>query len=183
MVPYKPTWNEDVLEAVERGYVKEDRIDVAVDRVLALKARVGLLPLPDGAAGTAATPSGGVAPPAIATGDLVSEDTIATENEQSLAAAVEGIVLLKNTGDVLPLGSAGSGAGEDYSVSGTVAVTGPSAKSAANLLGGWSLHWQGATTDDEVCCSLVAQRPSAADLILALPCRFVVLLTEWACAS
>ena len=190
MVPYKDHFLKDGQDAVTSGYVPEARIDVAVDRVLALKHRVGLLQpreqrngavdtrehgraaesigasgphngqievveaagRENGANGVAA-PHGGVArrrPDSAASGGQavagVSAATRAAEDEQSTSAAADGIVLLKNKRGVLPLGRAEGRSG----VQGSVAVVGPSAQSCANLVGGWSVHWQGPDDDSEV---------------------------------
>ena len=48
---------------------------------------------------------------------------------------------MKNTADVLPLAN---------SKGSVIAVVGPNAQSRKNLLGGWSVHWQGPTSDQEL---------------------------------
>lgn len=132
MVPYNAEFLQDGQAAVEQGYVAEGRIDIAVDRVLALKHRVGLL---DSAKQQAACNG---------EGDEAQEASARREEmEQSAAAAAAGVVLLKNEGGALPLDGLQGGGG-------TVAVVGPSAQSAVCLLGGWSVHWNGPDSEDEV---------------------------------
>jgi beta-glucosidase len=154
MVPYKDAFLEDALEAVEKGYIPESRIDVAVDRVLKLKHRVGLLGNARGRTNGSSAASGGkrgrdgaaAANGRAAHGGDASRET---EDAQSLAAAEAGVVLLKNRGGALPL-RAGRGEGSGPEGAGVVAVVGPSAQSAANLVGGWSVHWQGPDSEAEV---------------------------------
>lgn len=135
MVPYHQHFLEDAVESVEKGYVPVSRLDLAVVRVLALKRRLGYLPRSCAAAVIRSTP--------IAELQDVPEDVKAQERAQSLQAARDGVVLLKN-GGVLPLEAA---AGD------VVAVVGPNAQSAAHLLGAWSFHWQGPEAGTEVCAS------------------------------
>ena len=61
--------------------------------------------------------------------------------DATLQAARESITLLRNQDDVLPL-----------SPTGKVVVTGPSADSMTNQLGGWSVSWQGVFGAGHVCC-------------------------------
>jgi beta-glucosidase len=58
-----------------------------------------------------------------------------------LAAARESVTLLRNQNNALPL-----------SATGKVVVTGPSADSMTNQLGGWSVSWQGVFGAGHVCC-------------------------------
>ena len=127
-MPYNDGFLQDAVEAVERGYVPEARLDAAVDRVLALKHKVGLV-APENAPLSGAL---GADPAGLEAGR-------AAEEARSRAAAEQGIVLLKNEPGALPLPAEG-----------VVAVVGPSAKSAANLVGGWSVHWQGPDNEGEV---------------------------------
>jgi beta-glucosidase-like glycosyl hydrolase len=162
MVPFHEEFVDDGVAAVKQGYVDEARIDIAVERMLALKHRVGLLspnnpPAPSRSAAqhseaAAATCGGGTAlaergmhacgPPV--------EKTRQQEVAESEAAAVEGIVLLKNEGNVLPLTALEDGGDKGRIIS----VVGPSADCAANLVGGWSIHWLGPESEAEVrhCC-------------------------------
>src|SRR5205807_2846875 len=63
---------------------------------------------------------------------------------QSLArhAADESMTLLRNQNGTLPLGS-----------NSHVVVTGPSADSVTNTLGGWSVSWQGVFGGGQACCA------------------------------
>jgi beta-glucosidase len=164
MVPYKDHFLADARCTVERGYVAEGRIDAAVDRVLALKARVGLLgpqPPQRTASTPVATPTAGSRP-----GYAGRPSSTAPQlpgDAESSAAAAAGIVLLKNQRGVLPLDIGGLG-GTDA----VIAVIGPNAQNAGNLLGGWSYHWQGLESDTDVracpslrCTDYVTASPTA----------------------
>ena len=59
----------------------------------------------------------------------------------TLKAAQESMTLLRNQNNTLPL-----------SPSAKVVVTGPSADSMTNQLGGWSVSWQGVFGAGHVCC-------------------------------
>jgi Glycosyl hydrolase family 3 C-terminal domain len=59
----------------------------------------------------------------------------------TLQAAQESMTLLRNQNNTLPLSS-----------SAKVVVTGPSADSMTNQLGGWSVSWQGVFGAGHVCC-------------------------------
>src|SRR5262249_25994842 len=59
----------------------------------------------------------------------------------TLKAAQESITLLRNQNSALPL-----------SPSAHLVVTGPSADSMTNQLGGWSVSWQGVSGAGDVCC-------------------------------
>lgn len=67
---------------------------------------------------------------------------VAAHEELSKKGAREGITLIKNEARALPLSSLTS---EDV-----IAVVGPNACARGNLLGGWSIHWQGPENDAEV---------------------------------
>lgn len=135
MVPYHQHFMEDAVEAVQKGYVPVSRIDLAVTRVLALKERLGYM------SRTGSDPRGKPSSKPIAEIQDIPEEVKAQEREQSLQAARDGIVLLKNEGGVLPM---------EVIAGDVVAVVGPNAQAAAHLLGAWSFHWQGPTVDTEV---------------------------------
>jgi len=61
--------------------------------------------------------------------------------DASLKAAQESITLLRNQNNTLPLQSGAK-----------IVVTGPSADSMTNQLGGWSVSWQGVFGAGHVCC-------------------------------
>jgi beta-glucosidase-like glycosyl hydrolase len=171
MVPYHEQFLADGVKAVEQGYVCEPRLDIAVRRVLELKRRLGLLPnallrtLGASAATQASNGTGSTSK--VLRGSLggssditsghngreisctpvamlrdVPDDVCARERAESLQAAKDGLVLVKNAGGCLPL--------EAVEAGDVVAVVGPNAQSAAHLLGAWSLHWQGAVAESDV---------------------------------
>ena len=112
MDPYDPECCNVIVDLAKSGDIPMERIDDAVRRILRLKVRLGLFE----------NPTWEHEYPAFAS------ETFA---KQSLAAAIESEVLLKNDG-ILPL-------------KGTerILVTGPNANSLRTLNGGWSYTWQG----------------------------------------
>ncbi|MBR5255705.1 MAG: glycoside hydrolase family 3 C-terminal domain-containing protein [Bacteroidales bacterium] len=112
MDPYDPECCNVIVDLAKSGDIPMERIDDAVRRILRLKVRLGLFE----------NPTWEHDYPAFAS---------ATFAKQSLAAAIESEVLLKNEG-ILPL-------------KGTerILVTGPNANSLRTLNGGWSYTWQG----------------------------------------
>jgi beta-glucosidase len=125
MVPLDETrFTSAMLADVANGSLSPQRVDEAVARVLALKFRLGLFehPLVDAAAA-----NGVVEDPA--------------DKPLARKAARESIVLLENRRGTLPLSARRTR---------HVLVTGPSADSAVNQLGGWSIGWQGANVPGEV---------------------------------
>ncbi len=104
-----PRWRgEQLFEAVERGEVTEETIDTSVRRLLLLLDKAGRFEHPD----------------------VVEEQAIDLHERRALVreAAAEGIVLLKNEQEVLPL--------ESKQVT-SIAVIGPNAK-VAKITGGGS---------------------------------------------
>jgi beta-glucosidase len=80
--------------------------------------------------------------PAAACVNAQAANAAVTAGRQStLQAAQQSITLLRNESNVLPL------APTDH-----VVVTGPSADSMTNQLGGWSVSWQGVFGAGHVCC-------------------------------
>jgi beta-glucosidase len=119
MVPLEAgRFTRGLSDAVEDGDVSIDRIDQAVRRILVLKFRLGLFEQP--------------------TVDLDRAEDIEGDHV-SLArrAAAETMTLLENDG-TLPLRRERA----------NLLVTGPSADSMPNQLGGWSIGWQGATNPE-----------------------------------
>lgn len=114
MEPYEWDYCTLLRELVEEGTVPMSRIDDAVRRVLRLKYRLGLFDAP--------VPDAGAYP------DFASAEHTALARK----AAVESMILLKNTDGILPL-AAGT----------RILVTGPNANSMRSLNGGWSVTWQG----------------------------------------
>jgi len=115
-------WNAGLIQDVHRGLVSEHRIDQSVKRILSLKFRLGLFDHPY------------VDPTA-------ADAAVEAGRDVTLTAARESMTLLRNQGSTLPL-AAGA----------RLVVTGPSADSMTNQLGGWSVSWQGVFGAGHVCC-------------------------------
>jgi beta-glucosidase len=117
-------WNAGLIENVQKGLVSKKRIDESVRRILTLKFELGLFdhPYVDPAAADAA---------------------VKANRDLARTAAAESITLLRNQGTppTLPL-----------STGAKLVVTGPSADSVSNQLGGWSVSWQGVFGAGHVCC-------------------------------
>jgi beta-glucosidase len=118
-------WQNGLIQNVQTGRVSMRRIDQSVRRILTLKFQLGLFddPFVDPAKADAA---------------------ITANRDLARKAAEESITLLRNEGTppTLPL-----------STSAKVVVTGPSADSVPNQLGGWSVSWQGVFDEgNHVCC-------------------------------
>ncbi len=104
-------WNNGLMQDVQNKLVSEKRIDESVERILTLKFELGLFDHPY------------VDPNA-------ADAAITANRDLARKAADESITLLRNSGSppTLPL-----------SPSAKVVVTGPSADSVSNQLGGWSV--------------------------------------------
>ncbi|HTQ56711.1 MAG TPA: glycoside hydrolase family 3 C-terminal domain-containing protein [Bryobacteraceae bacterium] len=110
-ITYEPAYMGPLVENVEEGRVPMALIDRAVRRVLELKFRLGLFEHPMADAGRAA--------------EIVHAPS---HQDLALRAGREGIVLLKNDKNTLPLR-------KDLR---TIAVIGPDAENLMNLLGDYS---------------------------------------------
>jgi beta-glucosidase len=121
MVPIDATgFTSRLIALVEAGRVSRARIDEAVHRILVLKFRLGLFERPYA--------------------DLdAAEDIEGAHTQLARQAAADTLTLLENDG-TLPLKRERA----------NLLVTGPSADSMVNQLGGWSIGWQGATIPGEV---------------------------------
>ncbi len=106
-------YQQRLIELVDEGSVSMERIDDAVTNVLAFKENLGLFEDPY------AEPS-------------KVEWVVSEGRDLARDVATESMTLLTNDG-TLPLGSD----------AGSILVTGPSADSVTNQMGGWSLGWQG----------------------------------------
>jgi beta-glucosidase len=106
----------NLRKAVDDRLVSKNRIKEAAHRILELKFRLGLFEHPYVDASKANA--------------ILGADT-----DLARTAAAESSVLLRNQNSVLPLKS-----------SAKVVVTGPTADSVADTLGGWSIGWQGVPT-------------------------------------
>jgi len=115
-------WQAGLLQDVQQGLVSEARIDQSVRRILQLKFELGLFEHPYV--------------------DASAADAAATAGrDATLQAARESITLLRNQNNTLPLAP-----------NARLVVTGPSADSMTNQLGGWSVSWQGVFGGGHVCC-------------------------------
>ena len=123
-------WQAAILQDVASGAISKARINQAVRRILTLKFQLGLFDQP-----CASNPD----KPCVDAGK--ANDVVNSGRDDTLAAARESMTLLRNQNNVLPLSS-----------SDKVVVTGPSADSMTNQLGGWSVSWQGVFGAGHVCC-------------------------------
>jgi beta-glucosidase len=123
MLPFNADqWQTAVQQDVANHSISMERINQAVERILTLKFRLGLFDHP--------------------TVDASKADTAVTAGrDMTLQAARESMTLLRNQGSTLPL-----------SPTSKLVVTGPSADSMTNQLGGWSVSWQGVFGAGHVCC-------------------------------
>ncbi len=114
MVPTGYGFSDSLIELVKEKKVSMTRIDDAVRRILRVKFELGLFenPMPN------ATVKSNFGKPEYA--------------QASLEAARESLTLLKNDGNLLPLGK-----------NKKVLVTGPTADSLISLNNGWTWVWQG----------------------------------------
>ena len=123
MLPFNADqWQAAMQQDVKDGSLTVARINQAVRRILTLKFQLGLFDHP--------TVDASAANAAVTAG-----------RDVTLQAARESITLLRNQNNVLPL-----------SPSAHLVVTGPSADSMTNQLGGWSVSWQGVFGAGHVCC-------------------------------
>jgi beta-glucosidase len=123
MLPFNAeTWQAAVQQDVANHSISMATINEAVRHILTLKFQLGLFDHP--------------------TVDASKADAaVEAGRDATLQAARESITLLRNQGNALPL-----------SPTAKVVVTGPSADSMTNQLGGWSVSWQGVFGAGHVCC-------------------------------
>jgi len=123
-------WQAAILQDVNSRVISRHRIDEAVRRILTLKFNLGLFDQPC------------VTDPSVACVDAQAANAaVEAGRDTTLKAAEESITLLRNQNNTLPL-----------PVGSRVVVTGPSADSMTNQLGGWSVSWQGVFGAGHVCC-------------------------------
>jgi beta-glucosidase len=123
-------WQAAILQDVQSHAISMARINEAVGRILTLKFQLGLF---DQAC---------VSDPNTPCVDANAANAAVTAGRDStLKAAQESMTLLRNQNNTLPLPA-----------SANVVVTGPSADSMTNQLGGWSVSWQGVFGAGHVCC-------------------------------
>ena len=130
-------YDKGLPEALRRGLVTEAAIDTAVGRVLALKARLGLLDDPY----RRLTGPGPETP-----------ERLAARRAVARRAASRSLVLLQNRVGALPLPEA----------PGRIAVIGPLADAAGDMLGPWA----GAGRGDEAVSVLAGLRTAFPDTVL-----------------
>jgi beta-glucosidase len=123
MLPFNADqWQTAVQQDVANGSIPLSRINQAVRRILTLKFQLGLFDHPSVDASKA-------------------DAAVQAGRAATLQAARESITLLRNQNNALPL-----------SPTSKLVVTGPSADSMTNQLGGWSVSWQGVFGAGHVCC-------------------------------
>ena len=123
-------WQSAILQDVNSGAIKMSRINEAVRRILTLKFQLGLFDQKC------------VSDPNTPCVDANAANAAVTAGRDvTLSAAQESMTLLRNQNNTLPLSSTAK-----------VVVTGPSADSMTNQLGGWSVSWQGVFGAGHVCC-------------------------------
>jgi beta-glucosidase len=123
-------WQAAILQDVQSHAISMARINEAVRRILTLKFQLGLFDQPC------------VSDPNTPCVDANTANAAVTAGrDATLNAARESMTLLRNQNNTLPL-----------SASANVVVTGPSADSMTNQLGGWSVSWQGVFGAGHVCC-------------------------------
>src|SRR3954447_15212864 len=123
-------WQAAILQDVRSHAISKARINGAVRRILTLKFQLGLFDQPC------------VMDPNTPCVDANAANAAVTAGrDNTLQAAQESMTLLRNQNNTLPL-----------SASAKVVVTGPSADSMTNQLGGWSVSWQGVFGAGHVCC-------------------------------
>jgi beta-glucosidase len=116
-------WNNGLIQDVQNGLVSMHRVDESVRRILTLKFELGLFDHPY------------VDP-------TKADAAVKANKDLARKAADESITLLRNESAALPLLTTSK-----------LVVTGPSADSVANQLGGWSVSWQGVYDQgNHVCC-------------------------------
>jgi beta-glucosidase len=123
-------WQAAILQDVSSGAISRARINEAVRRILTLKFRLGLFDQACVRDSSKPCVDASKANAAVTAG-----------RDSTLDAARKSITLLRNQSQALPL-----------SPSAKVVVTGPSADSMTNQLGGWSVSWQGVFGAGHVCC-------------------------------
>jgi beta-glucosidase len=124
MLPFgADQWQTAVQQDVANGSISVSRINQAVARILTLKFRLGLFDHPQVDAAKA-------------------DAAVDSGRDVTLQAARESITLLRNQNNALPLPAGAH-----------IVVTGPSADSMTNQLGGWSVAWQGVFGSGHVCCT------------------------------
>jgi beta-glucosidase len=118
MVPLDLDFTKYLIENVNEGKIKKERIDEAVLRILTLKFELGLFDEPNSKP------------------ENFKEPEQTESKKLSYELACQSITLLKNEGNILP-----------FSMNEKILVTGPNADYINALNGGWSHTWQGRDTN------------------------------------
>lgn len=122
MVPHDAAgFSSTLIKLVEEGIVAEARIDEAVSHILALKFKLGLFENP------------------FVDASLANSLVIETERSLAKQAALESLTLLENK-NLLPF---------DDEIK-SLLILGPSSNSLANQMGGWTIGWQGISSDSDL---------------------------------
>jgi len=144
MVPFDLSFANFVCTLVNSGGITSERLDMAARRILTTKQSVGLWDRPVGYSERAYELFSSVY---TTTSELIVPFVIsylvgnAADRQAARQLIEEGITLLKNEDNLLPLPSNGAGK--------KIFVTGPHANSLVLQSGGWTIHWRQALTDDE----------------------------------
>ncbi|KAJ2366903.1 hypothetical protein IW150_005817 [Coemansia sp. RSA 2607] len=120
MVAEDESFGKNMLDLVANGYISESRIDESVARILQLKKDLGLFDQP-------------FADPKLAATVGSAQDVKAARD-----AVRESITLLKNSNNILPL-----------KLTDRVLFVGPTLNSTRYLAGGWNVHWQGPSDEED----------------------------------
>jgi beta-glucosidase len=115
-------WQTGLEQKVREGVVSVERINQSVRRILRLKFELGLFERPY-------------------VDSSKANAAVTAGRDATLKAAQQSITLLRNQNNTLPLRAGAK-----------LVVTGPSADSMTNQLGGWSVSWQGVFGAGHVCC-------------------------------
>ncbi|MEO1288838.1 MAG: glycoside hydrolase family 3 N-terminal domain-containing protein, partial [Chloroflexota bacterium] len=121
MVPYDYVgFITTMLEAVENGDIRMERIDEAVGNILTVKYELGLFERPYG--------------------DESLQETVGSDEHRAVAreAVAQSLVLLKNDNDALPI---------DPNAEQTIFIAGQAGDNIGTQNGGWSIEWQGVSAN------------------------------------
>lgn len=119
MTPTSLKFNESLLKLVKEEKISEERINQSVRRILILKFELGLFEHP------------------YPRKDRLNRIGSPEHVEKAKRAAEESVVLLKNENSLLPISPETK----------RILLVGPSADKKAELSGGWTIGWQGASED------------------------------------
>jgi beta-glucosidase len=123
MIPWDMTVANELLKVVQAGAISQARIDLSVKRIIEVKDQLGLFENPYGYPDNAGS--------------------VGSDEDRAIARRMceDGITLLKNQNNILPLPAAGAGK--------KILVTGPTANSLSLQSGGWTWQWQGPLNENQ----------------------------------